>query len=58
MVGWEWIMAIIGVGTLVLGLNCDYDRRHDLANEYKTIRGVLGHGNHRRISLGFGVCRC
>jgi len=30
---------------LRLGLNCDYDRLHDLVNEHKTIRAMLGHGN-------------
>ena len=38
-----WILLVLG--TLRLGLNCDYDRLHDLANEHKTIRAMLGHGN-------------
>ncbi|MFT5085470.1 MAG: IS5 family transposase [Lentisphaeria bacterium] len=43
---YEFVGAI-GVGHLRLGLNCDYDRLHDLANEHKTIRAVLGHGDWR-----------
>lgn len=38
-----WVLLVLG--TLRLGLNCDYDRLHDLANEHKTIRAMLGHGN-------------
>ena len=37
-----WVLLVLG--TLRLGLNCDYDRLHDLANEHKTIRSMLGHG--------------
>ena len=40
-----WILLILG--TLRLGLNCDYDRLHELANEHKTIRAMLGHGDCR-----------
>ncbi|MBI5418002.1 ISNCY family transposase [Candidatus Poribacteria bacterium] len=32
------------MGTLRLSLNCDYDRLHELVNEHKTIREMLGHG--------------
>ena len=38
-----WVLLVLG--TLRLGLNCDYDRLHDLANEHKTIRAMLGHGS-------------
>jgi len=38
-----WILLVLG--TLRLGLNCDYDRLHDLANEHRTIRAMLGHGD-------------
>ncbi len=38
-----WILLVLGV--LRLGLNCDYDRLHDLANEHKTIRAMLGHSD-------------
>jgi len=31
------------LGVLRLGLNADYDRIHQLANEHKTIRQMLGH---------------
>ncbi|MBL4868841.1 MAG: ISNCY family transposase [Pseudomonadales bacterium] len=40
-----WVLLVLG--TLRLGLNCDYDRLHDLANEHKTIRAMLGHGDWR-----------
>ena len=38
-----WVLLVLG--TLRLGLNCDYDRLHELANEHKTIRSMLGHGD-------------
>jgi hypothetical protein len=38
-----WVLLVLGV--LRLSLNCDYDRLHDLANEHKTIRAMLGHGD-------------
>ena len=40
-----WVLLVLGA--LRLGLNCDYDRLHDLANEHKTIRAMLGHGDWR-----------
>jgi transposase, IS5 family len=40
-----WVLLVLG--TLRLGLNCDYDRLQDLANEHKAIRAMLGHGNWR-----------
>lgn len=36
---------IFVMGTLRLSLNCDYDRLHELVNEHKTIREMLGHGS-------------
>ena len=36
--GKSWVL-----GVLRLGLNADYDRLHQLANEHKTIRQMLGH---------------
>ena len=38
----QW--KILVLGTLRLGLNADYDRIHELANEHRTIRQMLGHG--------------
>jgi hypothetical protein len=38
----QWKILVLGV--LRLGLNADYDRIHELANEHKTIRQMLGHG--------------
>ena len=38
-----WVLLVLG--TLRLGLNCDYDRLHELANEHKTIRSMLGHSD-------------
>ncbi len=37
----QW--KILVLGTLRLGLNADYDRIHELANEHRTIRQMLGH---------------
>ena len=37
-----WRIFVFGV--LRLNLNCDYDRLHELANQHKTIREMLGHG--------------
>ena len=37
-----WEIFVFGV--LRLNLNCDYDRLHSLANNYKTIREMLGLG--------------
>ena len=37
-----WKIFVLGV--LRLSLNCDYDRLQSLANNYKTIRQMLGHG--------------
>ena len=37
-----WKILVLGV--LRLNLNHDYDRIHDLANNHKTIRQMLGHG--------------
>ncbi len=36
---WE----IFVLATLKLGLNCDFDRLQELANEHKTLRQMLGH---------------
>lgn len=38
----RWSIFVMGV--LRLSLNCDYDRLHDLVNNHKTIRQILGHG--------------
>lgn len=38
-----WILLVLGI--LRVGLNCDYDRLHELANEHKTIRSMLGHSD-------------
>ena len=37
-----WKIFVLGV--LRLNLNCDYDRLQSLANNYKTVREMLGHG--------------
>ena len=39
----QW--KILVLGTLRLGLNTDFDRIHELANQHGTIRQMLGHGN-------------
>jgi len=38
----QW--RILVLGTLRLGLNTDYDRVHELANQHCTVRQILGHG--------------
>jgi hypothetical protein len=37
----QWTILVLG--TLRLGLNIDFDRLHELANEHKTLRQLLGH---------------
>lgn len=37
-----WSVLVLGV--LRLGLNCDYDRVMELANEHRTLRQMMGHG--------------
>lgn len=39
----QW--RILVLGTLRLGLNVDYDRIHELANQHSTLRQMLGHGD-------------
>ena len=40
----QWTILVLGV--LRLGLNADYDRDiHELANQYATLRLMLGHGD-------------
>ena len=41
----QW--KILVLGTLRLGLNADYDRIQELANQHGTIRQMLGHGDGR-----------
>ena len=38
-----WKVLVMGV--VMQGLNCDYDRLHDLVNEHKTLRKFLGHAD-------------
>jgi transposase, IS5 family len=38
----QWTILVLG--TLRLGLNADYDRIHELANQHRTVRQMLGHG--------------
>ncbi len=38
----QWTILVLGV--LRLGLNADYDRIHELANQHATLRRMLGHG--------------
>jgi hypothetical protein len=39
----QWQILVLGV--LRLGLNADYDRIKELANEHKTLRQMLGHSD-------------
>jgi len=38
----QWTILVLG--TLRLGLDADYDRIHELANQHRTVRQMLGHG--------------
>jgi len=38
------LWKILVMGTLRLNLNCDYDRLHELVNNHRTVRQMLGHG--------------
>ena len=37
-----WRILVLGV--LKQGLDCDFDRLHELANQHRTVRAMLGHG--------------
>ena len=39
----QWKILVLGI--LRLGLNADFDRVHELANQHNTIRLMLGHGD-------------
>lgn len=39
----QWTILVLG--TLRLGLNADYDRIQELANQHTTLRQMLGHGD-------------
>ena len=39
----QWRILVLGV--LRLGLNADFDRIHELANQHGTLRQMLGHGD-------------
>jgi hypothetical protein len=39
----QWNILVLGV--LRLGLDADYDRLHNLANQHRSIRQMLGHGD-------------
>jgi len=39
------LWKIFVLATLKLGLNCDFDRLQELANEHNTIRQMLGHAD-------------
>ncbi|NYZ64915.1 ISNCY family transposase, partial [Endozoicomonas sp. SM1973] len=38
------LWKILVMGVLRINLNCDYDRLHELVNQHRTIRAMLGHG--------------
>ena len=39
------LWKILVLGTLKLGMNCDYDRLQELANQHSTLRQMLGHSD-------------
>ncbi|VFM96108.1 MAG: hypothetical protein BECKG1743D_GA0114223_101593 [Candidatus Kentron sp. G] len=47
----QWEILVLGV--LRLGLNIDYGRLQELANQYKTIRQMLGHGDWSMPTTSF-----
>lgn len=38
------LWKIFVLGALRLNLNCDFDHLHEMANQHKTLRQILGHG--------------
>ena len=38
-----WKILVLGI--LKQGLGCDFDRLHELANQHKTVRQMMGHGD-------------
>jgi len=47
------LWRILVCGVLRLDLNMDYDRLHELANNHKTIRQMLGHGDFDETTYHF-----
>ena len=47
------LWRILVCGTLRLDLNMDYDRLHELANNHKTLRQMLGHGDFDETTYHF-----
>ena len=39
------LWQILVMGVVMKGLNCDFDRLHDLVNEHNTLRKFLGHAD-------------
>ena len=48
-----YLWSVLVMGLLRLNLNWNYDRLHEMVNEHKTIREMLGHGlyDEKRYSL-------
>ncbi len=47
------LWSILVCGVVRLDLNIDYDRVHELVNEHKTLREMLGHGTFARESYHY-----
>ncbi len=45
------LWTIFVLATLKLGLNCDFDRLQELANQHKTVRQMLGHSGWEDVTL-------
>jgi hypothetical protein len=45
------LWKILVLGTLRANCNCDYDKLHELANNHRTVRLMLGHGGTQDESL-------
>ena len=44
------LWTIFVLATLKLGLNCDFDRLQELANQHKTVRQMLGHSGWEDVT--------
>ena len=47
------LWRILACGVMRLDLNIDYDRLHELANQHRTFRQMLGHGEDDEASYHF-----
>ena len=48
------IWRIVVLAVLKQGLGCDFDRLHELANQHRTVREMLGHGDNAFDDFRYG----